>query len=402
MRRNNSRRWTAAAASMTLVALGASACGSNDDSSKATSPDLSNVSFTGDPIKVMTTSSWGNAIFDIKDPVTIAQAAVDKINEAGGIAGHKVVLDTCNDGADANSAAACAREAVANKDIAYVGGISINPAVVGPILEKGGIPWLGAQGVTAWDLANADSYPLVSGPLAFGALAIRAVKDGCKNIGVVRYDAPAAAGVVAAFNAALAKVGAKVSADIPVPPTAVTFDSIAAQVSKTDCTIAAIPSQTFLGVVAAVRGSGGSTKFYTIAGTANAATLKAGGATLDGVVTQVNFPTEEDPVWADAKAAAPNVDWGWIYNDSTWASYQTLADVLKNSHEKTVDAAALRKALDHATAASTGGVTPPINFTKGMPVPGLNRIFNTTIWFAKIQGGKVAIDGPSVNLAAAG
>ena len=52
-----------------------------------------------------------------------AQIAVNDLNSAGGIDGHKVVLIVCNDQNNPNTAAQCAREAIKDKVTALVGGL---------------------------------------------------------------------------------------------------------------------------------------------------------------------------------------------------------------------------------------------------------------------------------------
>lgn len=408
MRPLTTRRWTATAAAGLLVTLGVTACGSNDASTTAgdaatNGADLSKVHFTGDPIKVMTASSYGNAQVDFKDPITVAQAAAVQINEHGGIAGHKLVVMTCNDGIDANSAAACARQAKTDGVAAYVGGTSMNPQVVMPILEQEGIPWLSSDAASAQETSSKLSYPLVAGAMSFGGIGTKAVQDGCKSIAVVRYDIPVSAGVVQVINQALSKAGGKVNADIPVPPTATSFDSIAAEVAKNDCAISVIPAQTFLGVVAATRQAGGTTRFYALASTLSDAVMKQGGSALEGTVTTTSFPADSDPIWKDAKAAAGSgVDWSYIYTDATWVGYQVLAHVLQDVKASDIDAKTVVQALNAASKVDTGGFTPTLDFTKELPVPGMGRIFNPTIGFLKVQNGALVADGAPVNLAASG
>lgn len=399
MGRTDIRRWTAAAVGGALVLLGAAACGDDDDKSGAKDVDLSKVTFTGDPIKVMTTASYDNEKIDLKDPIIAAQAAADQINLAGGIAGHKVEVVPCNDKADPNGAAACGRKAKAEGVSAVVGGITFDPAILMPILEKAGIPWIASQAVSAEELSSKFSFPLVAGGLAFAGLANKVADDGCKSIAVVRYDIPVAAGVVAAVKGGLQKKGATVAKDVPVPPTATTFDSVAAELSDADCAITAVPSQSFLGIAAATRQAGGKTRFYPVSGTLSGPVLKQGGEALEGTVTSTSFPVESDDVWSDAKAAAPDIDWTYLYTEGTWVGFQVLADVLKDA--KAVDAASVAKALNSASAVDTGGFTPALDFTKELPMPGLARVFNPTVTFVKVDGGKFVTDGEPVNLLAA-
>lgn len=405
MQRTITRRWTAIAATGALLALGVTACGNSGDSSQAANTASkaapSNVHFTGAPITVMTQSTYGNAETDQKDPITVAQAAAAQINAHGGIDGHQLIVLGCNDGTDANAAAACAREAVAHHVVAEVGGTSNNPQVVMPILEQAGIPWLSSVAVSVQDATSKYSFPLVAGGFGFTGTAVKAVQDGCSSIGIVHYDIPVVAAIVPALNAVLAKMHAKPAVDIPVPPTATTFDSIAAEVAKVQCAVSLVPAQSFLGVVAATRQAGAKTTFYAVPSTFNAQILKQGGASLDGTVTSSSFPVPSSPLWNAAKAATPSsIDWTAIYTDSTWAGYQVLADVLKKVKTPQITAHTVYQALSTDAHVTTGGLTPTLNFTKELPVKGLNRIFNPTAVFSKVSNGQLVPDGQPINLAA--
>ena len=110
-------RGLAAAAAVTLL-LGLAACSSGGDDTTSNSESSGkptqnpNVKFTGDPVTVMTMSTYDTDTLNAKAVLDVAQGAVVQINNAGGLGGHELKLITCNDSADPNKAADCARQAV--------------------------------------------------------------------------------------------------------------------------------------------------------------------------------------------------------------------------------------------------------------------------------------------------
>lgn len=94
-------------------------------------------------------------------------AAVGAINAAGGIHGHKMVVNVCNDENDPNQAAACARQAAANPAVlAAVGNDTNYGAQVDPILAKAGIANIGPIPYSSTDFTDKNSYPTSMGTLS--------------------------------------------------------------------------------------------------------------------------------------------------------------------------------------------------------------------------------------------
>jgi len=60
------------------------------------------VTFTGDPVTVMTISTYDTDTLNAKAVLDVAQGAVVQINNSGGLGGHELKLITCNDSADPN------------------------------------------------------------------------------------------------------------------------------------------------------------------------------------------------------------------------------------------------------------------------------------------------------------
>ena len=393
-------RGLAAASAVTLL-LGLAACGGGDDDKKESSgqptqdPD---VAFTGDPVTVMTISTYDTDTLNAKAVLDIAQGAVVQINNDGGLGGHELKLITCNDSADPNKAADCARQAVDEGVAALVGGFTANGDAIMPILEEAGIPWFGPPGISAGELSSEDSYPITSGVLGLAGLGQMAAEDGCDTVASVNYDLPSAGQIGQLVDLGLASAGPRRRPTlIKVPPTTTDFSTIAQETSDYDCAVVGTPPQPFLGIAAAGAQLGSETTYYVVPGGLTDTVAENGGEAVEGTVTLSNFPGADDPIWDDAKeyvgdlADEENGGWSALYFQNTWVAYRTFLSLVKNNDD--FSAAGVKATLDATTQVDTDGFAPPFSFAEDFPAPGLNRVFNYQELTFKIEGGKLVQDG---------
>ena len=392
-------RGLAAASALTLL-LGLAACGSDDegggdgDAGPSQDPD---VTFTGEPIKVMTLTAYDTDTLNVRAVLDIAEGAVVDINNDGGIGGHELELITCNEGADPNKAADCARQAVDEGAAAMVGGFTANGDVIMPILEEAGIPWFAPPGISSAELSSEHSYPITSGVLGLAGLGQMAAEDGCDTVASVNYDLPSAGQISQLVDIGLASQGHEASDLIKVPPTTTDFSTIAQETSEYDCAVVGTPPQPFLGIAASGAQLGSETKYYVVPGGLTDAVTASGGAAIEGAVTLANFPAGSDPIWDDAKDVVGDLEddenggWSALYLQNTWVGYRTFLSLVKNSSD--FSAAGLKATLDGVTQVDTDGFTPPFSFAEDFPAPGLNRVFNYQELKFKIEGGTLVQDG---------
>ncbi len=391
-------QWLAAASAVTLL-LGLAACGGGDDEKESSGqpkqdPD---VAFTGDPVTVMTISTYDTDTLNAKAVLDIAQGAVVQINNDGGLGGHELKLITCNDSADPNKAADCARQAVDEGVAALVGGFTANGDAVMPILEDAGIPWFAPPGISAGELSSEDSYPITSGVLGLAGLGQKAAQDGCETVASVNYDLPSAGQISQLVDIGLASEGHDASDLIKVPPTTTDFSTIAQETSDYDCAVVGTPPQPFLGIAAAGAQLGSETTYYVVPGGLTDTVAKNGGEAVEGSVTLSNFPGSDDPIWDDAKeyvgdlSEEENGGWSALYFQNTWVAYRTFLSLVKDNED--FSAAGIKATLDQTTQVDTDGFAPPFSFAEDFPAPGLNRVFNYQELTFKIEGGKLVQEG---------
>src|SRR4051812_32291670 len=351
-----------ASAAAVILLLGLAACGGGNsddkkDSSSGVPTQDPNVKFTGDPVTVMTISTYDTDTLNAKGVLDVAQGAVVQINNDGGLGGHELKLITCNDSADPNKAADCARQAVDQQVAALVGGFTANGDAIMPILEAAGIPWFAPPGISAAELSSKDSYPLTSGVLGLAGLGQMAANDGCDKVASVNYDLPSAGQIAQLVDLALTNAGHETSTLIKVPPTTTDFSSLAQDVSDYDCAVVGTPPQPLLGIAAAGAQLGMKTKFYVVPGGLTDTAAQNGGASVEGAKTLSNFPAADDPIWDEAKKYVgdlkdeENGGWSALYFQNTWVAYRTLLSLVKNNSD--LSAAGVKATLDATTAVDT-------------------------------------------------
>jgi ABC-type branched-subunit amino acid transport system substrate-binding protein len=392
-----------AAASAVVLLLGLAACGGggDDDSDSESSgkptqdPD---VTFTGDPVTVMTISTYDTDTLNAKAVLDVAQGAVVQINNSGGLGGHELKLITCNDSADPNKAADCARQAVDEGVAALVGGFTANGDAIMPILEQAGIPWFAPPGISAAELSSEDSFPITSGVLGLAGLGQLAAQDGCESVASVNYDLPSAGQIAQLVDLALQNQGHDKSTLIKVPPTTTDFSTIAQETSEFDCAVVGTPPQAFLGVAAAGAQLGSETTYYVVPGGLTDSVAANGADAVEGTKSLSNFPDLDDPIWDEAKQYVgdlsddENGGLSGLYFQNTWVAFRTFLSLVKNNDD--FSAAGVKATLDATTQVDTDGFTPPFSFAEDFPAPGLERVFNYQELTFVIKDGELQQAGP--------
>ena len=92
--------------------------------------------------------------------VAAMRAAAYAENKAGGLNGRKIVVDFCNEQANPNQAAACARQMVSDGVVAtdYTLSVSGSGAQIDSILQSAGIPQLMEGAITPAEYISLDNY----------------------------------------------------------------------------------------------------------------------------------------------------------------------------------------------------------------------------------------------------
>jgi branched-chain amino acid transport system substrate-binding protein len=396
------RRWFFVLAAAGLVAaLVLSACGSSNKSSSSTSSGSASTSGqaaapTGTPIKTMTITSL-NSQGPVYPNIAITAKAYEKwINSHGGINGHPLQVTVCDEHGKPTDAAACGRQAVADKDVAVVGSFSFLGTNIMPSLIKANIPNFGeCCPITPPEWTSTDSFPMGTQPLYSVGLVKRAVADGCKNINAVIIDG--AQGFLPAMNNAMKAYNKKFGKVVILPPTSQDDSSLVAQSTggNADCVVMIVSETPYVAWNQAWVQSGTKARMYGPQGNLDAVSIKGLGNAVDGSIIAGMYPDISTAPWADYRQALKdaNADSSVDYNSlgglGTWAAYTGMTEIIKGMSGP-ITAKTFKAAVAKTTHLDTHGMLPVIDFTKPWTAnPAFTRLFNRTVVFSTVKNGKV-------------
>jgi ABC-type branched-subunit amino acid transport system substrate-binding protein len=317
-----------------------------------------------------------------------AQIAVNELNAAGGINGHKVKFIACNDQNNPNTAAQCARQAIKDKVTALVGGLEDYDLQIEPLLQQAGIPWVG--------LTTADDYTTPNlflfggqGVDGFAAAGMTLAQHGCKKIAIIVTAAAGTQKINAADIAAGVRAGgATVATTITIPATAVDLAPTvsAARAAGADCIASgASPSQS--GPLVTALASGPKLTLAVVSGGLPNILVNQLGKAANGVLATAGFlpaTSTEGAVphlVAAMKAGYPKVPFDQ-FAETGYSSVKLIAEAAKGLSD--ITPTSLSAALAKVSGYNTG-VGPVVDFTKPSPIAGYPRLANPKdfVWVAK-------------------
>jgi len=397
----------AAVAAAAALAVGCSSSGSSSAAGSGTSPAASSGAASGAakaPIKLMvdTTMSPAAALggLSFPYPAVTAKAAAAALNKDGGIDGHQVVIDVCDNQGNPNQSAACGREAKSNGDIAVIGSWDVlGAAQILPVLQAEGIPYIGALAASPAEVTSPDSFIFDPGAvLASYATAAMWSSEGCKN--VVEFGVSGSA----AFTQELAgqqKIAAKDGYQLHVVNIQVGQADVSAPVSTAlalhpDCVTYEGDGQTTAKLVAGVRQAGYTGKFITAIGSLLPQLLASLGSVGNGVLVlnTTLSPASSDPLVTQfrnevtayvgsAKAAAVDLN---EFGQDGWSSVRLVDLALSGTGDYT--SAELLKKLPTMCDVNVGNVYPHVSFCKpSVQSAVFPRIFNAYETYFVAQNG---------------
>jgi hypothetical protein len=358
-------------------------------------------------IHVMTIASWDNNEVDNEDFAQVVQVAAAYVNAHGGVGTKhdKIAVATCNDLFTSTGATACARQAVANHDVAILGGLSIYDASIFPIIQPAHIPWIGNVAYSTLALSSADSFPVTApAVLVDMAVSYEAAKS-CTS--TVLIDAGASTAPEYPYEVAAQELlGKSFAAHVEVTATSPDYAEFATQVAdlKPSCIMFDINLSEEEQMLPALQQAGvtepSTTIFsrHTVASalTADFPTL-ATGWTVGSIFTQ---PVQSS-TWATFRNEMKNspidlTDPGT--DENSWAATIAFGKVA-NEIKGTVTGPSLIAALNKTKSLSTGGLTPTIDFAKKNAGAVVSRVFNPTVTFYTSDvNGDLQPQGKSVNV----
>lgn len=423
----------ALAATIALVGLLASACGSDDNESTATdaaatvpetaappetdaptpetaasapadtepdatTADTTPAPATGEPIVFMTIATLESPNFSVPQVQVAVEAAVEAINAEGGVDGRPLQAEFCNDKFDPNEAAACARKAQEVGAVAVVAGVTPQAPAIFPVLTEAKIPWLGGSGTSgAVELTDPISYPIQGGsPAMLIGVGRALVQQGGTKFAIISTDNAASKAGSAAVQQGLA-IDGFTAEEFYAPLDTVDFTGIVATAlaSEPDAVALTSPPDSTPKILQALRAAG----YDGLVGIPNAnlpqASIDAVGEDSNGVILgfrMVPTANTENPTVAaflegvKAKQADVRIDELGL---NAWTAVHMLQIVLSNID--TYDGPSIMAYLDNVPAPIELGSVPPYGSLTAPDI--FPRAVNFAVILGKVQDGKIVQEG---------
>jgi branched-chain amino acid transport system substrate-binding protein len=203
---------------------------------------------TGTPIKLGMINDGKSVAIDLTSEIPAAQAAAKYINEhLGGVGGHPITLDVCQDGETPSGTTNCVNQMIADKVVAVVYGVSGEGGTIGTGLKAANIPLVAYATIDQGTLVEkTGAYAITNGLGTLAGPAVLLQQSGGKRGAVVVEDLPAASGPVKQLDPIFYK-NAGVTLDIVAIPagTADMTPQIQAELSKHPDQVAILGNDAF-------------------------------------------------------------------------------------------------------------------------------------------------------------
>jgi ABC-type branched-subunit amino acid transport system substrate-binding protein len=352
----------------------------------------------GEPIVTMTYTDVNTEGPQYKNIEETERVYQEWVNSHGGIAGRPLEGKFCDAHGTPTAAAACAREAVADKAVAVVGNFTFTGDAVVPILEKGNTALFGnCCAISPLELTSKISFPMGNQPLYGVGLVHKAVQDGCKHmVGVIIEGAEAFEPLME--NAAKAE-GTKIEKFVQLPGTAQDYSAQVAEATSgsTDCLVMIVSETPYIAWMPAFAQSGSEAVMYGPQGNFNENAVKGFESVVEGDQVGGMYPDISTAAWGEYREALEKyeADEAQDYNSlggmGTWAAYEGFKQVVETMKGE-VDNETFLKAAETAKI-NLPGMVPPENFAEnwgktGGP-EGFERINNRCVVFSEFKEGKL-------------
>ncbi|HVX32233.1 MAG TPA: ABC transporter substrate-binding protein, partial [Solirubrobacterales bacterium] len=327
-----------------FAALALSACGGGSSSSsstesttageepasggEATKAAAGEEAATGEPIKTMfITPLQSQATPTYQDGEAAAVAFEKWTNAHGGIGGRPIKITICDERGEPTQAAACARQAVQENDVAVVGSFTFFGESIVPILEKAHVALFGGCcAESAAELESPISFPLGSQP-AYGAAAVaKAFEEGCETMNAVIVEGAEAVFEPVMENAA--KVyGKKINKFVTIPAAAKDESAVVAEALSGDpeCVATIFGESLYKAWMGPWAQSGTSAVMYGAQGNLNEQALEGFEEAGDGSIIAGVYANYKTPPWQEYREALefaevdPSLDYGSLSAQGAWS-----------------------------------------------------------------------------------
>jgi ABC-type branched-subunit amino acid transport system substrate-binding protein len=388
------------------LVLVAGACGSSSKSSASkptgnstpTGNSAPTGNLTGTPIKLGVISSIQSPVVSEPYILQAAKIGAAAVNAAGGVMGHKVVIDSCDDQYTPEGAAVCAQKLlVQDKDLMLVGGDGSQDAAIDPTLATmKTINW-GDAGASAAALSNPNTYilnPIEAGDWAFPQM----LPANVHHITEVIADVAIALQSEKAFESFLPKTIQFSSVSVPLTATSMQATCLGIQRTGAQAVLFGIPPTQVPVALETCATFGLKDVLWTLS-QATASPQVVRSVTSLGVpnivFTYFSGAAESDFTNDVTKYGSQlgGID-NTLVGDSinAWLAVKLVPSLVSGAGS--LDPAKIKAWLDQQTAFNTNGATPPLNFT-ATALPQLPRLKNLCTYEDHIQNNQLVQTTPT-------
>ena len=338
----------------------------------------------------------GGPLVNVPEVQAALKAWVRAVDKRGGLNGHPVRYEYCNDKNDANLALICARQMVSDNAVAVQTGSLIGESGVVPVLEAAGIPVLDGQPQSSTAYNSPDVYLLDAGGVTIESTAIGvAVHKFGKPSVIYAVDVPPGHANQPVFADIINQAGGSVTSTVYIPPTTADYGPSIQAGARGNPTVAALLLAHTAQITAVTAGEQQNlgVKAYVVnalsplelkgLGSAAAKVVMASAYKPIGVLlaehNALGLRYDKDML-AELKTgdSDANPDSTGSSAFSTYLAGYAIEQLTK--HMTTITAATLKKALDSAKNINMGGVMAPWTPSANAGLPGKPRISNLQAW----------------------
>jgi branched-chain amino acid transport system substrate-binding protein len=341
-----------------------------------------------------------SSVYSFKDANQGAEAAVAAINKQGGVNGHLLKLNVCDDQLDPNRAESCATAAARSADVALTGDFTFYGAEVDPVLDHAGLADVGLQAISTTDYTAKSSFLLDGGLFsAFGGMPIYLKKqDHLTKLVSIMSDSTAVQSNEYFIGKGAASVGATIVKTVVVPSGTVDFTPYVAELQSSGATgvVNALSASDLPRFLQAAKEQGLTLPEVAAAGNTTPDVLQAAGSAADGLKVVDSLPTPSSSAGyaqqyrKQLKAYAPGAQ-----PDNkgmrAWASVYLVAQVAKQIHGKVTREAVL-KGLRALHGESFDWI-PDLYYNKRGPVAALPDLTNGGVFPYVVKNGVLVSSG---------
>jgi ABC-type branched-subunit amino acid transport system substrate-binding protein len=391
---------TLAAIGITAATVAALASCSNDHSGgPAAATTGAGVGKSGDTIKLMVIGELSSPILAFPELVSGAQVAVNEVNAAGGVNGHKIALLSCNAQTDPNVAASCARKAVSEKVSAVVGMLSLEGDAVMRVLAAAKIPTIASTANSPLDYTSPTSFPIISGPVAIvGQVMTMPGYQDCKHPAVLVLNQPTSQDGAQRIK----KLYAKLNIDTKIVDVNMQSTDVRPQVATllsggTDCVFPVVTPQIGIGLLKTIADSGQHVKVSQLISATPVESLRQLGAAAQGMYAASPFKipgaTAVGTKFASVLAAVDTKAAQDEQAEEAYTGVLIFAHVAKSLTD--FSAPKVLDALNNAKNIDVGTIAPIPSYPADSGIPGLARINVTNLYSYVFEGNDFKLVSPN-------